>query len=132
VFSLVCVAVDALVQDLGQRRGRSGRRARWRHAVRPSLSLALARLDEPHHSPSRSHEPRRDGSVVGGFGLCGIPENLIKALRNKGTKELTVVSNNCGVDDFGLGPLLQSRQVPPPSRPHALTRPPTHSRCLSL
>lgn len=45
-----------------------------------------------------------DGStvVVGGFGLCGIPENLIIALREKGTKNLSVVSNNCGVDDWGL------------------------------
>ncbi len=54
-----------------------------------------------------------DGSVIlmGGFGLCGIPENLIAALRAKGTRNLTVVSNNAGVDDFGIGILLQSRQV---------------------
>jgi 3-oxoacid CoA-transferase subunit A len=49
--------------------------------------------------------------LVGGFGLCGIPENLIKAVRDKGIKELTVVSNNCGVDDFGLGLLLQHNQI---------------------
>jgi 3-oxoacid CoA-transferase subunit A len=49
--------------------------------------------------------------MVGGFGLCGIPENLIKALARKGVKDLTVISNNAGVDDFGLGVLLQSRQV---------------------
>ena len=49
--------------------------------------------------------------VAGGFGLCGIPELLIDAIRNSGTKELTVVSNNAGVDDFGLGLLLQTRQV---------------------
>lgn len=48
---------------------------------------------------------------MGGFGLCGIPENLILALREKGCKNLTVVSNNAGVDDFGLGLLLQTRQV---------------------
>jgi len=48
---------------------------------------------------------------VGGFGLCGIPENLIAALRRKGVKGLTAVSNNAGVDNFGLGLLLQSRQV---------------------
>lgn len=55
----------------------------------------------------------RDGMtlVVGGFGLCGIPENLIAALVRKGTKELTCVSNNAGVDDWGLGLLLQTRQV---------------------
>jgi 3-oxoacid CoA-transferase subunit A len=49
--------------------------------------------------------------LVGGFGLCGIPENLIKALRDRGTKQLTLISNNAGVDDFGLGMLLKTRQV---------------------
>jgi 3-oxoacid CoA-transferase subunit A len=49
--------------------------------------------------------------LVGGFGLCGIPENLINALRDRGTKQLTLISNNAGVDDFGLGILLRSRQV---------------------
>lgn len=49
--------------------------------------------------------------MVGGFGLCGIPENLIQALLKKGTKDLTCISNNCGVDDFGLGLLLQKRQI---------------------
>ena len=55
----------------------------------------------------------RDGMTIlmGGFGLCGIPENLIGAVRSKGTKDLTVVSNNAGVDDFGIGLLLQNRQV---------------------
>ena len=54
-----------------------------------------------------------DGMLIaaGGFGLCGIPENLIAAIRNAGTRDLTVVSNNAGVDDFGLGVLLQTRQV---------------------
>lgn len=47
----------------------------------------------------------------GGFGLCGIPENLIAALRRKGSKNLTVISNNAGVNDFGLGLLLETRQV---------------------
>jgi len=49
--------------------------------------------------------------VVGGFGLCGIPENIIAALVRRGVKNLTVVSNNCGVDDWGLGLLLQTRQI---------------------
>ncbi|MCM2281673.1 MAG: CoA transferase subunit A [Bdellovibrionaceae bacterium] len=49
--------------------------------------------------------------VVGGFGLCGIPENLILALRDSGVRDLTCVSNNAGVDDFGLGLLLQTRQI---------------------
>ncbi|MFN8220511.1 MAG: CoA transferase subunit A [Fimbriimonadales bacterium] len=54
-----------------------------------------------------------DGMTVmsGGFGLCGIPEHLIVALRDTGVKDLTVVSNNCGVDDFGMGLLLQTRQI---------------------
>ena len=65
----------------------------------PSADAAIANL--------------RDGMTVlmGGFGLCGIPENLIAAVRRKGSKELTVVSNNAGVDDFGIGLLLQNRQV---------------------
>jgi 3-oxoacid CoA-transferase subunit A len=55
----------------------------------------------------------RDGLTImsGGFGLCGIPENLIVALRDSGVKGLTVVSNNAGVDDFGLGKLLKTRQI---------------------
>jgi 3-oxoacid CoA-transferase subunit A len=54
-----------------------------------------------------------DGMMImaGGFGLCGIPENLILALRDSGVKNLTIVSNNAGVDDFGLGLLLQTRQI---------------------
>ena len=54
-----------------------------------------------------------DGMTVmaGGFGLCGIPENLILALRDSGVKDITVISNNCGVDDWGLGQLLQTRQI---------------------
>ncbi len=49
--------------------------------------------------------------LAGGFGLCGIPEKCIAALRELGTKDLTVVSNNCGVDDFGLGVLLKNKQI---------------------
>jgi 3-oxoacid CoA-transferase subunit A len=54
-----------------------------------------------------------DGATIlmGGFGLCGIPETLIDALRARGTTGLTVVSNNAGVDDFGIGVLLRTRQV---------------------
>ena len=54
-----------------------------------------------------------DGATIlaGGFGLCGIPENCIAALRELGTKDLVVVSNNCGVDDFGLGILLRNKQI---------------------
>jgi len=55
----------------------------------------------------------KDGQtiMVGGFGLCGIPENLIAALKILQVKDLTIISNNCGVDDFGLGILLQSKQI---------------------
>ena len=49
--------------------------------------------------------------MAGGFGLCGIPENLIAAIRDAGVKNLTVISNNCGVDGFGLGILLEGRQI---------------------
>ncbi len=55
----------------------------------------------------------RDGMVVmsGGFGLCGIPEHLIAAIRDSGVRDLTVISNNCGVDGFGLGLLLENGQI---------------------
>jgi 3-oxoacid CoA-transferase subunit A len=54
-----------------------------------------------------------DGATImmGGFGLCGIPENLIKALHEQGTRALTIISNNAGTDDYGIGVLLKSRQV---------------------
>ena len=54
-----------------------------------------------------------DGASVmmGGFGLCGIPEHLIAALHRRGTRNLTIISNNAGIDDYGVGPLLKSRQV---------------------
>ena len=49
--------------------------------------------------------------IAGGFGLCGIPENLIAEIKRRGVNDLTVVSNNCGVDGFGLGILLEDRQI---------------------
>ncbi|MGY6696877.1 MAG: CoA transferase subunit A [Roseinatronobacter sp.] len=54
-----------------------------------------------------------DGMTIaaGGFGLCGIPELLIDAIREAGTKDISIASNNCGVDDFGLGVLLKTRQI---------------------
>ena len=51
--------------------------------------------------------------AVGGFGLCGIPSALIRALHDAGTDDLRVVSNNCGVDDWGLGILLQDKRIAP-------------------
>ncbi|USK74019.1 CoA transferase subunit A [Peribacillus frigoritolerans] len=61
----------------------------------------------------RAIQQVEDGAtiIVGGFGLSGIPEKLIIALRNKGVKDLTIVSNNCGVDDWGLGLLLENKQI---------------------
>ncbi len=55
----------------------------------------------------------KDGLTImaGGFGLCGIPENSIQAIYNSGIKDLTIISNNCGVDDFGLGILLEKKQI---------------------
>ena len=54
-----------------------------------------------------------DGATImmGGFGLCGIPEHLIAALHRRGTKDLTIISNNAGIDQFGVGPLLHSRRI---------------------
>ncbi|MDP9148069.1 MAG: CoA transferase subunit A [Acidobacteriota bacterium] len=70
-------------------------------------------MDKRIANPEAALANLRDGMTIlmGGFGLCGIPENLIVATRAKGTKDLTVVSNNAGVDDFGIGLLLQNRQV---------------------
>src|SRR2546425_10990702 len=55
--------------------------------------------------------PEGASIMMGGFGLCGIPENLVAALHSRGTRGLTVISNNAGVDDFGIGVLLRARQV---------------------
>ena len=49
--------------------------------------------------------------LMGGFGLCGVPENLIKALHARGTRNLTIISNNAGVDEYGIGMLLKARQI---------------------
>ncbi|HVS88238.1 MAG TPA: CoA transferase subunit A [Candidatus Acidoferrum sp.] len=70
-------------------------------------------MDKRIASADAAIEKLTDGATIlmGGFGLCGIPENLIAAVRRKGTKNLTIVSNNPGVDDFGIGLLLQNRQV---------------------
>lgn len=70
------------------------------------MNKVVANADEAIHDI-------QDGAtiLVGGFGLCGIPENLIAALARKGVKNLTTVSNNMGVDDFGLGLLLQQGQI---------------------
>jgi 3-oxoacid CoA-transferase subunit A len=70
-------------------------------------------MDKRIASADAAIEKLQDGMTIlmGGFGLCGIPENLIAAVRRKGTKDLTIVSNNAGVDGFGIGILLEKRQV---------------------
>jgi 3-oxoacid CoA-transferase subunit A len=70
-------------------------------------------MDKRITSADAAIEKLQDGATIlmGGFGLCGIPENLIAAVRRKGTKGLTIVSNNAGVEDFGIGVLMQQRQV---------------------
>jgi 3-oxoacid CoA-transferase subunit A len=70
-------------------------------------------MDKVLPSAQRAVEQIPDGATImmGGFGLCGIPENLIKALHAKGTRDITIISNNAGVDEFGAGMLLKARQV---------------------
>ncbi|MBH0028530.1 CoA transferase subunit A [Pseudoalteromonas sp. SWN29] len=73
----------------------------------------MAGFDKVVSSYEAAMEGLKDGDTIiaGGFGLCGIPEGLIKQIKHMQTKDLTVVSNNCGVDDFGLGILLQDKQI---------------------
>ena len=73
----------------------------------------MAGLDKRVGSYAQALDGLTDGMTLlaGGFGLCGIPENLIAEVRRRQVKDLTVVSNNCGVDGFGLGLLLETRQV---------------------
>jgi 3-oxoacid CoA-transferase subunit A len=73
----------------------------------------MSGFDKVVHSYEEAMAGLEDGMTVlaGGFGLCGIPENLITQIKKMGTRDLTVVSNNCGVDGFGLGVLLEDRQI---------------------
>ncbi len=70
-------------------------------------------MDKTFSSAAAALHDLSDGAVImaGGFGLCGIPENLIASIRDKGTRGLTFISNNAGVDDFGLGLLLRTHQI---------------------
>lgn len=70
-------------------------------------------MNKVYKNADEALEGIKDGTtlMLGGFGLCGIPENCISALLKKGVKDLTCISNNAGVDDFGLGLLLKTRQV---------------------
>ncbi|WP_440053216.1 CoA transferase subunit A [Pseudoalteromonas sp. T1lg65] len=73
----------------------------------------MAGFDKVVSTYSEAMEGLKDGDTIiaGGFGLCGIPEGLIAEIKRKQTTDLTIVSNNCGVDDFGLGILLHDRQI---------------------
>lgn len=70
-------------------------------------------MDKVFESATEAIFDLEDGMTVmsGGFGLCGNPENLIRAIREKGTKDLEVISNNCGTDEYGLGILLNNKQI---------------------
>src|SRR4051812_9554608 len=70
-------------------------------------------MDKTVQSADKAVELVADGATImmGGFGVCGIPENLIRALHARGTKNLTIMSNNAGTDSFGIGVLLKARQV---------------------
>ncbi|XP_033636167.1 succinyl-CoA:3-ketoacid coenzyme A transferase 1, mitochondrial-like [Asterias rubens] len=78
-----------------------------------SLSTGFSRNAKIYDSPQEALKDIPDNStlLVGGFGLCGIPENLINGLLESGVKDITAVSNNAGVDDFGLGLLLKTKQI---------------------
>jgi 3-oxoacid CoA-transferase subunit A len=78
-----------------------------------SAEAKLRRMSKVHPDAVSAIAGIGDGATlaVGGFGLCGIPENAIAALRDAGVRDLTVVSNNCGIDDFGLGILLANHQI---------------------
>jgi len=80
---------------------------------RPAFDIVPAMINKVVASAEEAVKDIFDGAtlVVGGFGLCGIPENLIAALVKQGTKGLTCVSNNAGVDNWGLGLLLQTKQI---------------------
>ncbi|XP_067937912.1 succinyl-CoA:3-ketoacid coenzyme A transferase 1, mitochondrial-like [Watersipora subatra] len=95
-------------------------RSRFIHTLRKASAIQRSHISTTsrltvkiYDTPAEAIHDIEDGSklLVGGFGLCGIPENLIDAILQKGTKELTVVSNNAGVDDFGLGLLLRNKQI---------------------
>src|SRR5690554_697216 len=88
----------------------SGRRAQFTHFAHCERSAKMKKVYESARDAIFDIE---DGMTLmsGGFGLCGNPENLIRALRERGSKNLTVISNNCGTDDYGLGILLNNKQI---------------------
>src|SRR5262245_19555570 len=82
-------------------------------AGRTGSGYRSAPMDKVMKSARQATSDVRSGATVlaVGFGLCGIPENAFRAIGDLGVKELTFVSNNCGVDDFGLGILLRNKQI---------------------
>nr|XP_037855436.1 succinyl-CoA:3-ketoacid coenzyme A transferase 1, mitochondrial-like [Chlorocebus sabaeus] len=90
-----------------------GSRGAWYKGCVCSFSTSAHRHTKFYTGPVEAVKDIPDGAtvLVGGFGLCGIPENLIGALLKTGVKGLTAVSNNAGVDNFGLGLLLRSKQI---------------------
>jgi 3-oxoacid CoA-transferase subunit A len=84
-------------------------------ANRSGISLTAQRAfsSKIYESAEKATADIKSGMTLsaGGFGLCGIPENLIAAIAKQGIKDLTMVSNNCGVDDYGLGILLRNKQI---------------------
>ena len=85
----------------------------WLDALECAFDIFARMIDKVVGSAEEAIRDVSDGAVlvVGGFGLCGIPENLINALVDRGVRNLTCVSNNAGVDDWGLGLLLRTRQI---------------------
>ncbi len=81
--------------------------------MQPSFSYNLSAMNKVVSSAEEAIQDVFEGAtiMVGGFGLCGMPENLIRALAHKGTKNLTTISNNAGVDGFGMGLLLANGQI---------------------
>src|SRR5690606_6077595 len=119
-FRIDCPASTMLLENA--RQDSSDRLPETAHCASLARPYNPPTSDDPPRNPMSKVYPSaadaladivRDGQMiaVGGFGLCGIPEALIAALRDSGVKNLTCISNNAGVDGFGLGQLLATRQI---------------------
>ena len=118
----VCVCVipmtvhyDVLVAESGVNARRGYQTLwppRWSHSVSLCSNQNTHRHRHHHDTIVIPFPSLTVARLVGGFGLCGIPMDLINAIATAGAQKLTVVSNNCGVDDYGLGIMLQAKQVP--------------------
>lgn len=110
------VTMATFLTSVGQKIAQIKHIIRVNHCLMPCSSFATSSTKNNakfYKCADEAIEVVKDGAkiLVGGFGLCGIPENLIQGLLNSGVKGLTVVSNNAGVDDFGLGLLLHTKQI---------------------